>query len=52
MGPGLAALNGLYANKPLTGLPWAGPPPFDQVKRAGLFTGMGLYWAVPRVDVS
>ena len=36
---------------PLTGFPWAVPPPFDQVKRAGLFTGMGLYWAVPHVDV-
>ena len=37
--------NGLYANRPLTGFPWAGPPPFDQVKRADLFTGMGLCWA-------
>ena len=35
---------------PLTGLPWAGPPPFDQVKRSGLFTGMGLWWAVPRCN--
>ena len=31
---------------------WAGPLPFDQVKRADLFTGMGLCWAMPRVDVS
>lgn len=37
------AVNGLYANMPLTGFPWADPLPFGQVKRAGLFTGMGLY---------
>ena len=46
------AVNGLYTNRPLTGFPWAGLLPFDQVKRADLFTGMGLCWAVPRVDVS
>ena len=51
-GPWLAGCNGLYANMPLTGFPWAGPPPFNQVKRADLFTGMGLCWAVPRADVS
>ena len=52
MGCELAVVNGLYTNMPFTGFPWAGPLPFDQVKRADLFTGMGLYWAVPRVDVS
>ena len=36
----------------LTGFTWAGPPPFDQVKQAGLFIGMGLCWVVPRADVS
>ena len=45
-------VNGLYTNRPLTGFPWASLPAFDQVKRAGLFTGMGHCWVVPRVDVS
>ena len=49
---GKLAVNGLYANRPLTGFPWAGPLPFDQVRRAVLFTGIGLCWVVPRVDVS
>ena len=52
MGLGLRDVNGLYANMPLTGFTWAGPPPVDQVEWAGLFTGMGLCWAVPCVAVS
>ena len=52
MGLGLAGCKWAICEQAVNRLPWAGPPPFDQVKWAGLFTGMGLYWAVPRVDVS
>ena len=45
-------VNGMFTNNPFTSFPWASLPPFDQVKWAGLFIGMGLCWAMRRVDVS